>query len=107
MSHSIKIIYITTSSKEEAEKIACFLFEKQLIACANFFPIESMYWWKGSLEQSNEYVLLVKTLEENYELVKKEVENIHSYTLPCIAGFLCQVNENFFKFVKESVVVIQ
>ena len=101
--NAIKIIYITNPSKEEAEKIACHLLEKKLIACANFCPIDSMYWWQGSLEHNNECVLIVKTIEQNYDLVKKEVEEIHAYAVPCIVGISCIVNESYFNFIQNLV----
>jgi periplasmic divalent cation tolerance protein len=42
-------IYITNPSKKEAKRLAKHLIEKRLIACANIFPIESLYWWKNKL----------------------------------------------------------
>ncbi len=39
------LVMITTSSREEAEKIAIALLEKKLIACANIFgPVSSRFW---------------------------------------------------------------
>jgi periplasmic divalent cation tolerance protein len=101
--NTIKIIYITNPSKEDAQKIACHLLEKKLIACANLSPIDSKYWWQGSVERGNEYVLIAKTTEENYQLVKKEVEQIHAQAVPCVVGISCHVNENYFKFIQEAV----
>ena len=42
-------VYITCKDKKEARKISRFLLEKKLIACANIFPIESMYRWEGKM----------------------------------------------------------
>jgi periplasmic divalent cation tolerance protein len=101
--NTIKIIYITAPSRQEAEKIACHLLEKKLIACANFHPIGSVYWWQGSLTQDNEYILMAKTSEEHFDLVKQEVEKIHSYAVPCIVGVSSHVSENYYNFVKNTV----
>ncbi len=101
--NTIKIIYITTPSREEAEKIACNLLEKKLIACANFHPINSIYWWQGSLTKDNEFVLIAKTSEEQYPLVKQEVEKIHSYAVPCVIGISSHVNEKYYTFIKNTV----
>jgi periplasmic divalent cation tolerance protein len=43
----LAFFYITNPSKEEAKRIAKHLLDKRIIACANIFPIESMYWWDG------------------------------------------------------------
>lgn len=101
--NTIKIIYITTSNQEEAEKIACHLLEKKLIACANFHPINSVYWRQGSVTKDNEFVLIAKTSEDYYDLVKQEVEKIHSNAIPCIVGVSSHVNDKYYRFIKDTV----
>lgn len=54
----ILLLYVTHKNKEEAEKVSKYLLEKRLIACVNYFPIESSYWWKGKVENSEEIVTL-------------------------------------------------
>jgi uncharacterized protein involved in tolerance to divalent cations len=39
-------IYVTHQSREEAEKIAHHLLQEKMIACVNYFPIQSAYWRK-------------------------------------------------------------
>ena len=52
------IVYITASSREEAEKISRVLLEERLIACANIFdPVTSLYWWKGEIRKDAEALL--------------------------------------------------
>ena len=96
-------VYITNPSKSEAKKIAKHLLNKKLVACANIIPIDSLYWWKGKIEKSKEHVLIVKTLERNYEKIKKEVRKIHSYTVPCIAKIKVNTNKKFGKWIREVV----
>lgn len=38
------LLYVTHPSKPEAIRVTTELLNQQLIVCANFFPIESMYW---------------------------------------------------------------
>ena len=71
---SFVFIYITNPSKNHAEKIATHLLKKKLIASTNPFPIKGFYWWKGKIEESNEYVLIAKTLKKNFEKIKKEIK---------------------------------
>ncbi|MFH1359075.1 MAG: divalent cation tolerance protein CutA [archaeon] len=61
------LIYVTNPSKQEAEKVINHLIDKKLIACGNIFPITSCYLWKGEKENSNEFVCLLKTKNENWE----------------------------------------
>lgn len=78
------LIYVTHPSKPEAVRITTELLQKHIIACANYFPIESTYWWEGSLAHSEEIVTLYKTRKENYEKLKETVESLHKYEIPCI-----------------------
>ena len=96
------VVYVTHENKEEAEKIAKHLLEKKLIACYNIFPITSGYWWKGNIENSEEYVSLLKTRSENWEKVKQEVEKIHPYETPCIMKLDVEANESYGKWIYEE-----
>ena len=98
------LIYITCKDKKEAKKISKYLLEKKLIACSNMFPIESMYWWKGKIEEANEVVILAKTLEKNYEKIKEEVKKIHSYEVPAILMIKAEADFEYEKWVIDSVV---
>ena len=55
-------IYITHPSPEDAKKTAEYLLKKKLIACVNMYPIESMYWWNGKIENDRETVTIAKTI---------------------------------------------
>ena len=94
-------IYITNPTKKEARKIAKHLLEKKLIACANIFPISSLYWWKGRITDEKEFVLIAKTKKTNFEKVKNEVERIHSYTIPCIVKIPVSSNKKYYKWLNE------
>lgn len=94
------LVYITNKDKSEAKKVAKHLLEKNLIACANIFPIESMYEWKGKLAEESEYVLIGKTSENKYKEVKKEVVKIHSYTVPCVMKIPVSFNKKYENWLK-------
>ncbi|MBU0619585.1 divalent-cation tolerance protein CutA, partial [Patescibacteria group bacterium] len=53
------IIYITHPDLKTAKKIVASLMQSRLVACGNFFPIQSSYWWKGKIENSKEIVSIV------------------------------------------------
>lgn len=99
----ITLIYITNKNKAETKKVALHLLKKKLIACANIFPIESVYRWKGKINNTKEYVALVKTKKANVGKIKKEVERIHSYECPCIIRFDASANEKFEKWVMSEI----
>ncbi|RUM41063.1 MAG: divalent-cation tolerance protein CutA [Desulfocapsa sp.] len=83
-------VYITAKDFDEARKIARHLLEKKLIACANIFPVRSMFWWEGKIEECVEFVVIVKTKAEKFKELREEVKKIHSYSVPCICSFVVE-----------------
>lgn len=96
------IIYITHKNKKEAKKVAEALLRERLIACVNYFPIESSYWWKGKIATAKEIVTLVKTKKENWTKVKKAVEAIHPYETPCIMKLEVEANEAYADWIQSE-----
>ena len=100
--NDIIFIYITCSGEKEAEKIAENLLEKNLIACANMFPVKSIYRWEGKVAKDSEFVLILKTLPENFEKIVIEIKKMHSYKLPCITKIEAQSEPKFFEWLKKE-----
>jgi len=96
------MIYITFSSRKEAKRIAKILISKKIAACCNVFPIESVYWWKGKIENGKEFVLIAKTLSKKVKQLKEIVKKEHPYTIPFIGVLNAEVNEEYFEWMKES-----
>lgn len=98
------LIYVTCKDVEEAQKISRILLEKKLIACANFFPMNSMYWWKGSINEDKEFVLILKTVKEKFKVVEKEVKKLHSYDCPCVISLdVKEGNKEFLEWIKKEI----
>ena len=95
-------IYTTCKDKKEARKIADHLLKKRLIACANYFPVESRYWWKGKLASGREYALLMKGKGKVKEIVK-EIEKNHSYDMPGISIEKIKTSKKTGKWIKKEV----
>jgi periplasmic divalent cation tolerance protein len=82
-----RIVLSTAGSQQEAKKIAYALVERHLAACVNIVgPIESVYRWKGEVENAAEFLLIAKTTAKAYERVCEAIRELHSYELPeCVA----------------------
>ncbi|MEM4526046.1 MAG: divalent cation tolerance protein CutA [Methanothermobacter sp.] len=79
------MVYITTSGLEESEKIGKILVKERLAGCVNIIPsIKSFYWWDDKIEEDEESIIIVKTIEENVKEIIKRVKALHSYENPCI-----------------------
>lgn len=77
-------IYTDFSDLKEARKISQLLLKKRLAACVNFFPVESMYWWKKKLVKDREVACIIKTPKKNYKKIENLIKKNHSYKVPCI-----------------------
>lgn len=96
------VIYITCKNSTEAKKIGKAIVSKKLAACANFFPIKSVYKWKGKMVEDNEIVLLLKTVDKNFSKIRKEVKKLHSYEVPCILKIKVDANKEYENWVNKS-----
>ena len=92
------LVYITCKDEKQAKRISEHLLKKRLIACANFFPIRSMYWWNGKIADENEYAILAKTQDKNFKKVEDEIKKIHSYGVPCILKLDAKANKEYEKW---------
>ncbi len=97
------ILYVTCKDEAEAKNMGQTLVENKLVACANFFPIKSVYKWKGNIENDNEFVLLLKTTEDKAEEAKKQVKKLHTYEVPCILKIPIEANEEYYGWVKKQI----
>jgi periplasmic divalent cation tolerance protein len=96
------IIYITHPDLKTAKKIVSALMKKRLVACGNFFPIQSTYFWKGKIENSKEIVSIVKTKKKNWEKVKTEVIKLHPYETPCIMKLDVKANDDYESWINKE-----
>jgi periplasmic divalent cation tolerance protein len=77
------VIFITAGSKEEAEKISRGLVESKLAFCVNTLPkVQSTYYWEDKIHVEKEFLLIVKTRQDEYEALETWVKNNHSYEVP-------------------------
>ncbi len=98
------IIYITAGDMEEAMRIGRKLVEERLAACANIFPITSIFRWKNNIEEAGEFGIIVKTKSEKVKEIEKKVKEIHSYEVPCVISFrIDEGSEDYIKWIDESV----
>ncbi len=84
---SVQLIYVTTSSRSEAEQIAEAVVIEQLAACANILDnVTSIFHWEDKLCRENEVVLILKTSGERAEELTARIKQLHSYDCPCIVA---------------------
>ncbi len=99
------MVYITAPNEDEARRIGLELVEKKLAACVNILPgMKSIYIWQGALEQSEEVVLIAKTVKERFNELCAAVKEAHSYEVPCIVSWpITEGTEDFLAFIRDNV----
>jgi periplasmic divalent cation tolerance protein len=82
------VVITTVGTEEQAYLIAREIVERRQAACVNIVPgIRSIYRWKGKICKDGELLLIVKTLEGEFEGVTATIRELHSYELPEILAF--------------------
>ena len=78
------LVLVTCASAAEAKRIARAVVETRLAACVNILPgaVTSIYRWKGKVESTREWLLLIKTSQKRLPKLQTAVERLHSYDVP-------------------------
>jgi periplasmic divalent cation tolerance protein len=96
-------IYIVAKDEIEAKNIIHFLIREKLVACVNYFPVKSVYWWKGNVEEAKEVALIAKTESKLVERVIERVKQLHSYEVPCVVSWVIEKgNPQYLEWIRES-----
>ncbi|HSG39253.1 MAG TPA: divalent-cation tolerance protein CutA [Thermoanaerobaculia bacterium] len=91
------VVVTTVGTEEQAYLIAREIVARRQAACVNILPgIRSIYRWKGKICKDGELLLLIKTLEEEFEGVAATIRELHSYELPEILSFSVTRGERSF-----------
>ena len=98
----LRLVYMTARDEDEARRIGRALVEERLAACANILTsMESFYWWEGKLQQEREAVLIVKTRAALVPGVVSRVQQLHSYSVPCVVSLpILDGNPEFLRWVE-------
>ncbi len=84
-----KIVVLSSCETElEAVKIARHLVDKRVAACVSITSkVRSIYRWKDAagkdtVEDANEFLLVIKTRRDLFPKVRAEIASIHSFKVP-------------------------
>jgi periplasmic divalent cation tolerance protein len=100
-----RLILTTVSSRDEAESIASELVSRHLAACVNILgPLSSVYRWQGEVEHSEEFLLLIKSIEAQFLPIQALVRELHSYKVPELISFSIESGlEPYLNWIAASV----
>ena len=95
----IYLVITTEADKKNASKLAGLLLREKLIPCVSFKEIESHFWWKENINQSNEVQLMIKCKKGNLNRVCNKIAEWHSYQIPEIIYFRVSANKNYYHWM--------
>jgi len=92
------IITTTIDDENIADQISTTLLKDHLVACIQSHTVQSKYHWNGTLETSEEILLLMKTKTSFFEEIKVQIEALHSYDVPeIIMTPIINANDDYLK----------
>lgn len=95
----------TTSSMEEARRIALELVSSRVAACVNIIPgITSVYSWKDALHEETEYLLLIKSERDRVDELRAKLLAVHSYEVAeFVVVDVAAISEPYAAWIAEAV----
>ena len=76
-------VMTTVAKRVDADSVARKLLEERLAACVQVVgPIQSTYWWEGSLESGEEWLCLAKSRRDLYPSIEQAIRAVHPYQVP-------------------------
>lgn len=100
-----KIVVLSTcASAEEAERLARRVIDDRLAACVNVLsPVRSFYRWKGAVEDSHEWLLIIKTMRDKFDALRTALESAHTYEVPeVIAIPIVEGSPNYLSWIEQE-----
>lgn len=101
---NIKIVYVTTSTLENAKQISKILVTENLAACCSIIQnVTSIFGWQNSIHERNEYLIIIKTSGENLNQLENRVLELSLDEVPEILSFpVEEAHEQYYKWLVGS-----
>lgn len=81
------VVLCTVPTDFDVESLARDIVGRGLAACVQALPpVRSIYAWKGSVEESSEVLILMKTRFDRFEALKDAIRRAHPYDTPEIVA---------------------
>ncbi len=98
-------VYTTCGSKEEAELIGLSAIKEKLAVSVDYWPVNSIYPWKGVIKNINQYMLMFSTQRMLSQKLIRHIEIKHSYTVPMITMCDLSATNQQYSFWAESTLI--
>jgi periplasmic divalent cation tolerance protein len=97
-------IFVTTSTRHDAQVIAAAVVSQRLAACAQVSgPIESTFQWDGQQQTSEEWLVTIKTRDDMFPAVEAAILALHTYEQPEIIALpVVAASAGYLRWLEES-----
>lgn len=101
------LVLTNLPDRAAALRLAQRLVESRLAACVNVMSsCTSVYRWKGTVEQTEEVPVLIKTRAARYEELEAAIRSLHPYEVPeVIAVPLARGLSDYLDWVAEETAI--
>ena len=98
------VVLVTTSTGEEAHKIADRLLLGKKAACVSIVPgVSSFFRWQNERDSARESLLIIKTKAELLDDVIGLVKQLHSYEVPEIIALpIVGGNSDYLEWIDKA-----
>jgi periplasmic divalent cation tolerance protein len=100
-------LYTTWPDAEMAQAFAAEAIAERLAACANILaPMTSIYRWEGSIQQSVETPMILKTIASMAQPLRDFLGERHPYANPCLVALKLEADlsaPDFLDWIRSEV----
>jgi periplasmic divalent cation tolerance protein len=98
-------VVTTVGTEHQANLIAREIVARRQAACVNILPgVRSIYRWQGKVCKDDEFMLIIKTKDSEFEAVAETIRELHNYELPEILAFTVPKGDRrFLAWIEASV----
>ncbi len=77
------VMLTTLADADTARAVVRQLVEERRIACGSIVPgVESIYFWKGKVQQCAEVLVILKTSADGSDAAQARLRELHPYEIP-------------------------
>ncbi|MFJ9691884.1 divalent-cation tolerance protein CutA [Kitasatospora sp. NPDC101183] len=82
MTSDFLVVTTTHDDETKARDLAATLVRERLAACAQVYPVRSVYWWDGEVQDATEWRLDLKTRTTLAPRLTTRITELHPYDTP-------------------------
>jgi periplasmic divalent cation tolerance protein len=96
------VVFVTTPSSDEAERLGNLVVSSGLAACANIVKgVQSIFRWDNKINVENECLMIIKTTMDRFSDLEAAVRKHHSYSVPEIIALpIVRGSEPYLEWIR-------